>query len=135
MHNCVFADHSDILDKLAYLFERPVELQALIDRGFELVHSRHTMKHRNQVLQWLTLLQEVKPGENIVQTTPFEPLTIAGNVPSQRRDSISIHLSLIEQGDRKLRGGTMKVHINCISNVCTTTALCQSRCCGWLSVL
>jgi len=118
MQNCVFADHRDILDKLAYLFERPGEFQALIDRGFELVHSRHTMKHRNQVLQWLTLLQEVKPGENIVQTTPFEPLMIASNVPSQRRDSISIHLSLIEQGDRKLqRGdyeGAYQLYLQCL---------------------
>jgi hypothetical protein len=118
MHNCVFADHRDILDKLAYLFERPEELQALIDRGFELVHSQHTMKHRNQVLQWLTLLKQVKPGESIVQTTPFEPLTIADSVPSRRTDSISIHLSLIEQGDRKLqRGdyeGAYQLYLQCL---------------------
>src|SRR5258708_902923 len=55
MKNCVFGDENDVLEKLGYLLERLNELEAVIDAGYELVHARHTMKHRDQVLQWYSL--------------------------------------------------------------------------------
>jgi hypothetical protein len=76
MKNCVLVDETDILEKLGYLLEHRDELQAVIDAGYKLVHSRHTMKHRDQVLQWYRLNKNLASNQKIIQTNPFEPLLI-----------------------------------------------------------
>src|SRR5262249_10141164 len=77
MVNCVFADETDVLDKLEWLFERPDELARITSAGKQLVDSQHTMQQRDQVFQWFTLHKKLKPGEKIVQAAgPFAPLTI-----------------------------------------------------------
>lgn len=89
MKNCVFADENDVVEKLGYLLEHHEELQAIIDAGHELVHSRHTMKNRDQVLQWYRLNKNLESNKKIIQTNPFEPLQIVNS--SSGRETMHIH--------------------------------------------
>lgn len=110
MKNCVFADEHNVLDKLEYLFRSPDELNAIIDAGYQLVHSRHTLQHRDQVYQWYKLHQSLQPGQRIVQPSPFEPLEITSEAPTAVRSHVSNggHLALLRQGDEKLWAGSFQ---------------------------
>lgn len=77
MHNCVFTDSVEIIDKLDYLFEHRNEFGEIIQNGYDLVHARHTLAHRNEIYQWYTLNKIRKPKERIVQPGPFQPLALA----------------------------------------------------------
>src|SRR6266849_1343399 len=57
MRNCVFADEQDVLDKLNYLFRNPDVLNSIINAGYQLAHSRHTLKRRDQIFQWFKLYE------------------------------------------------------------------------------
>jgi hypothetical protein len=76
MRTCVFADESDVVDKLDHLFAHPEELAAITGAGHELVHSRHTAAQRDQIRQWLDLTRGLRPGQRVIQTGPFDPLTV-----------------------------------------------------------
>jgi hypothetical protein len=108
MKNCVFADEHDVLDKVGYLLDNPAELARITRAGHDLVHTRHTAAQRDQVLQWLRLKQRLQPGERIVQTNPFEPLTIVSEgsaVETSHIISNGLHLSLVQDGNRLLWSG------------------------------
>jgi hypothetical protein len=76
MQNCVFADKSDVLEKVTYLLDHRSELDRLVQAGQDLVQLRHTMRSRTQVADWLTLHKEQRPGQRIVQKDPFGPLEL-----------------------------------------------------------
>jgi tetratricopeptide (TPR) repeat protein len=100
MVNCVFATESDVIDKLQYLSADPDKLEGIVDAGYRLVHSQHTIEHRNQLRQWFDLRTRLKPGEKIIQPELFAPLTIArAAVPSPRFASNGLHIDLLRQGD------------------------------------
>jgi hypothetical protein len=110
MKNCVFAEPGDIVDKLDYLLSHPDELQRITDAGHELVHSRHTLRQRNQILQWLELNRRLRPGERIVQPGPFAPLCVASRAAPGAAQHVHVrcrglHLQLIEEGDRRFAAG------------------------------
>jgi len=108
MKNCVFADEHDVLDKLAYLFQNPDELNDIISAGQQLVQSRHTIKHRDQIFQWFSLHKKLKTNQKIVQLNPFEPLTVvekSSGIGNSHFISNGLHLALLRQGDEKLWGG------------------------------
>ena len=110
MQNCVFADELNVLDKISWLFENTETLARITRAGHDLVHSRHTFKHRNQVFQWLRLHQNLKTGERIVQTNPFEPLSIvrADSEPGTYHViSNGLHLSLIRKANQFLWSGEL----------------------------
>ena len=71
MKNCVFATASDLLDKVDYLFRNQDKLAALINAGHDLVHSHHTIRNRDQILQWLMLHKDLSPGHRIVTGRAF----------------------------------------------------------------
>ncbi|MEO7145553.1 MAG: glycosyltransferase, partial [Bryobacteraceae bacterium] len=102
MENCVFADERNILDKLQFLFKNPANLEKIIENGYELVHSRHTYKQRDQVYQWFNLQKTLKTGQRIVQPNPFEPLCVVDDsqigVKRQYRAFDGLHLDLLRQG-------------------------------------
>ncbi|MBW4619767.1 MAG: glycosyltransferase [Cyanosarcina radialis HA8281-LM2] len=105
MQNCVFADESDILDKLDYLFKNPDELARITDSGYQLVHSQHTLKQRDQILQWFNLHKHLKPNQKIVQTNPFGDLTVvdkSSGIESSHIICNGAHLVALRQGDEKL---------------------------------
>lgn len=108
MKNCIFAEEGDVLDKMGYLFKNLDELRAITDAGHDLVHSRHTLKQRDQILQWYTLQNTLKPGQRIIQPNPFEPMTVISESsvaqPYYLRAD-GAHLQLIRQGDDKLWAG------------------------------
>jgi hypothetical protein len=108
MVNCVFADEHDVLDKLEFLFKQPEQLRKITAAGHQLVHSQHTHKHRDQILQWFNLNKALGNHEKIVQTNPFAPLTAISKVPQKTyADSpeIGAHLQLLREGDEMLWAG------------------------------
>ncbi|MBG1245353.1 glycosyltransferase [Nostoc sp. NZL] len=108
MQNCVFADENDVLDKLDYLFQNPEELEKITNTGYQLVHSQHTFKQRDQIWQWFNLQKALKPNQRIVQRSPFEPLTIVDSSSEIKNLHIVVNPSdrvLLRQGDEKLWSG------------------------------
>lgn len=124
MANCVFADGHDILDKLAYLFANRDVLDRMIDAGHQLVHSRHTLKHRDQIVQWFKLKKYLKASQRIVQDGPFAPLRVvdsSAGLASSHIVSNGLDLMLLRQGDKKLwRGdyaGAESLYLKCLNYV------------------
>lgn len=108
MENCVFVDEHDVLDKLDYLFQNLDELKRITNAGYQLVHSRHTLNQRDQIFQWFNLSKNLKPNQKIVQTNPFEPLTVVEKSSGIKNSHIicnGLHLALLRQGDEKLWAG------------------------------
>jgi len=108
MENCVFAEGADVLDKLAFLFAHPDRLQAITDAGSQLVHSRHTSKQRDQVLQWFTLRKTLAPNTKIVQPNPFGPLSVVGEAVRTANNHLPAAgslLDLLREGDELLWKG------------------------------
>lgn len=108
MENCVFADERDVLDKLSHLFKNKHELEKVINAGYELVHSRHTLKQRNQIFQWFNLYKNLKSNQKIMQANPFEPLSVSEKSSAIKKTHIicdGLHLGLLRTGDEKLWAG------------------------------
>jgi len=108
MKNCVFADERDVLDKLDFLFENPNVLDEITDAGYQLVHSRHAMAHRNQIFQWFDLHRNLKPGQKIIQRDPFGDLGVVednAGVGNSHVISSGEHLRLLRLGDENLWAG------------------------------
>lgn len=93
MQNCVYVDEHNVLDKIAYLFHNPGELQRITDSGYELTHSHHTLKQRDQIYQWLLLYKQLQPGKTIIQANPFGNLAIVNNTDKYK------HFYVIANGD------------------------------------
>ena len=108
MRNCVFADQHNVLEKVGYLFAHPTELAAIASAGYELVQRSHTMKQRDQLLQWYKLHKTLQADQKIVQPGAFEPLTVVSrdsNVSSGHIISNGQHLVHLYQGDEQLSKG------------------------------
>jgi hypothetical protein len=108
MKNCVFADAHTVLEKLDWLFNNPATLDNIINAGHELVHSRHTMRQRDQIFQWYTLDKQLTAGQKIVQDNPFEPLVVveeSSGRKSRHIASAGLHLVLLRKGDENLWRG------------------------------
>jgi Glycosyl transferases group 1 len=108
MRNCVFADETDVLDKLNHLFRNEDQLNAIIDAGHRMVHSRHTLKQRDQIYQWFILQKTLQPDQRIIQPNPFEPLQIVEKSSGVRTGHVisqGMHRTLLQQGDEKLWNG------------------------------
>jgi hypothetical protein len=106
MINCVFADEHDVTDKLEHLFRQREELAVITQAGHLLVHSQHTWMQRSQIRQWYDLRQTLPAGRRIVQSSPFEPLTVTPSGTSSRHIAgDGQHLQLLRQGDDCLRAG------------------------------
>jgi tetratricopeptide (TPR) repeat protein len=105
MQNCVFADEHNVLDKIDYLFQNQDELESIINAGYQLAHSRHTLKQRDQIFQWFNLHKNLKPHQTVIQTSPFEPLIVvektSGVINSHIRCN-GLNSMLIHQGDKEL---------------------------------
>jgi hypothetical protein len=116
MDNCVFADEDNVVDKLEYLFAHPEEIGRITAAGFQLVHSRHTLKHRPQIHQWFTLNRDLQPGEKIVQSGPFGDLLKVesdGQRESHHVVGRSSDRALLKQGDRFLEEDRLEDATSC----------------------
>jgi Glycosyl transferases group 1 len=108
MVNCVFADDQDVLEKLDYLFKNPQELERITHAGYELVHSHHTLKHRDQIYQWFTLQRNLESDQKIIQTGPFQSPSVVQKESGYKTTHIisnGLHLKLLRQGDELLNKG------------------------------
>ena len=108
MHNCVFVDESDALDKIDFLFHNEDVLQRITIAGHELVRSRHLSENRSQIFDWFTLRKTLKPGERIIQRSAFERLEVveisSGKVNLHTR-SDQVDRVLLRCGDDRLWNG------------------------------
>ena len=108
MENCVFADETDVVDKLDYLFANKDILTQITNNGYQLVRMRHTVKQRNQILQWFQLYTTLKPGQRIVQTGLFDDLRIvdaSSGIKNRHIMSGGLDRILLRQGDLELWTG------------------------------
>jgi hypothetical protein len=107
MRNCVFADETTVLDKLDYLLEHEEELIGIIQAGYEFVHSHHTLRQRDQILQWYYLNKNLRAGEKIVQKNPFGRLAVDDGTSgrSNHLTGQGGHLTLLQKGDAALWAG------------------------------
>jgi tetratricopeptide (TPR) repeat protein len=102
MENCIFAEATDVVDRVEHLMTRPDELARITNAGFDLVHSHHTMRQRSQILDWFNLNRTAGPNQRIVQRDPFGSLALMGEHETQPSWRVSSHNS-----DRSfLRKGT-----------------------------
>ncbi len=123
MVNCVFADEHDVVDKVLTLFRTPEALDDITRAGYQLVHARHTLRQRSQILQWVLLRRRLQPHERIVQVNPFDPLAIvpasAGASSHIRGDGL--HLALLRDGDLHFRrgryGDAARLYARCINYI------------------
>lgn len=125
MVNCVFAGQSNILEKLEYLSTNPDRLAEITDKGYALVHSRHTHRERRHFLDWLNLSRSASNGQRIVQSDPFAPLSLTVGKEGERVSifrSESLHLAECSAGRRYLRAGRYREAREAFQN-----------CIGWLS--
>ena len=106
LENCVFADESDVIDRLDWLFANPDAMQRITEAGHALVHARHTLDHRPQILQWLQLHHSLRPGQRIAQPGPFADL-IATDRPAPAAGAVGAGLDrpLLRQAERALQRG------------------------------
>jgi hypothetical protein len=105
MVNCVFADASDVLDKLEYLFQNQDIAAKIAHAGHDLVTSRHTIKHRRQIFEWFSLYKNLENDQKIIQQNPFEALAVvqkSSGLGNAHIISNAAHLALLDQGDQKL---------------------------------
>jgi hypothetical protein len=77
MVNCVFAEATDVVDKLDHLLRNPDELDRITRAGHRLVHDHHTVTSRDQVLQWFELVREHGTGVRLRQSWPDGGLHLA----------------------------------------------------------
>lgn len=108
MENCVFADEKNILDKIDHLFKNKNELEKIIENGYQLVHSHHTLKQRDQISQWFHLNSNLKSNQEIVQINPFGSLQIVDKSVNFKKPHLVCHgldLELLRKGDEKLASG------------------------------
>ena len=85
MKNCVFADETDIVNKLCFLFENRDRLAEITEEGYTLAHNRHTYRNRPQFFQWFQLKQSIPAGYRIIQTGLDEPLQAVPETYRQTR--------------------------------------------------
>jgi hypothetical protein len=109
MQNCVFATEHDVLDKLGYLFSNRDVLESVSRAGHDLVHSRHTLRCRDQILQWFILHKSRLPHQRIVQTGPFGSLAFEDQRSGVRHSHCSsdcVDRTLVRAGYLLLRKGS-----------------------------
>jgi len=124
MVNCVLAEEHDVLDKLSFLFQNPDELERIIQAGYDLVHQHHTIKQRDQILQWYELNKILQPHEKIVQPGPFEPLRVVDRSYGRGASDLvpeGLHLQILRQGDRLLGqhdyAGAERCYLRCLQHI------------------
>jgi len=124
MKNCVFADEKDVLDKLSYLFQHRDELESITKAGHDLVQANHTMRNRDQLLQWFNLRRNLGPGQEIVQPGPFEKLRVidkSASRPAAHFMCGGSHLALLRLGDEHLAARRYKeareTYYKCLSTI------------------
>lgn len=109
MENCLFATADDINGKLEYLFENREQLSKIIDAGYNLVQTKHTLKQRTQIYDWYVLSKKITANQKIVQPNPFGPLELVDItetlVPEYIRGN-GINQKLLSQADAKLNEGS-----------------------------
>ena len=124
MINCVLADEHDVLDKIDWLFQNPDKLNTIMDAGYKLAHSRHTMEHRDQIWRWFELHKNLRSDERIVQPDPFgAPVVVPQRSGTRTAHILSdgLHLNLLRQGDQGLWNGRYeeaeRLYLRCASYI------------------
>jgi tetratricopeptide (TPR) repeat protein len=120
--NCIYADEHDVLDKMDHLYKHRDDLEKVITAGYELAHSRHTMKQRDQIFQWFNLHRNLKPGQRIVQPNPFQPMIVVdekSQIYNGHFIGPGLDRTLLREGDQRLWAGKYeeaeKLYLKCLN--------------------
>ena len=122
--NCVFADENDVVEKLELLYGDLEKLSALVQRGHELVKSRHTLTSRGQIFEWYRLRMRMLSNERIVQPNPFEmPMLVQAesSLYTYHVRSNGEHLQWLRAGNQLLAAndvaGAEAAYVSCINSM------------------
>ena len=122
MRNCLFLEEADAVEKLAWLLSDEAEITRITRAGHELVHSRHTSRHRNQIREWFELQQGLSPSEKIVQLNPFDAPVVTSR--SSGMETVhgrggGLHLQLLADADAALQAGDYllaeQLYLRCVN--------------------
>ncbi len=108
MENCVFADAGDVVDRLDHLLADEERLGEITRAGHDLVNGRHTLAHRPQIREWLTLRHAMESHQRIVQDGPFGSLRLSGRSTGERSAHVvadGLDRQLLRRGDAHLWRG------------------------------
>jgi tetratricopeptide (TPR) repeat protein len=124
MENCIFADEHNVTAKLEYLFNNQVELLRIIENGYNLVQTRHTLKQRSQIFEWYSLNKNLAPNQKIIQPGLFEPLRLvekSSNDINSHIVSNGLITILLKKGDEQLAMGEIdeaeKSYLACLQYI------------------
>ena len=115
--NCVFADESDDLDRVDYLFSRPAELAEIIAAGRALVLKNHALESRSQVRQWYNL-RKSGGGSKTIQDGPFGDLRLANPASAQHTRFVvsgGVDRLLLQQARQALAENRLGERPKCLS--------------------
>jgi hypothetical protein len=116
MRNVVFADKHDVVDKVMHLRRNADDLRRIILSGHDLVHTRHTMRNRSQIYDWVRLRKQASAaGARIVQPDPFGALVLQPTGSEQPRSlhvqGRGAHLVAIAETVRRLDTGPFEAAV------------------------
>jgi hypothetical protein len=116
MRNAVFADKHDVVDKVLHLSRNADDLSRIIKGGHDLVHSRHTIRSRSQIHDWVALHGKASAtGARIVQPDPFGQLVLQPSGSVQPRslhvEGRGAHLKAIAETLQRLGAGGLDVEL------------------------
>ena len=122
MRNCLFLDEADAVEKLAWLLSDEAEITRITRAGHELVHSRHTSRHRNQIREWFELQQGLSASEKIVQLNPFDAPVVtsrSSGMETVHGRGSGLHLQLLAEADAALQAGDYRLaeqlYLRCVN--------------------
>lgn len=108
--NCIFATPETIVSKVSYYLENPAAMEEITRKGYELIHEKHSLNQRTQILDWYTLTKKKSANQRIIQKGAFESLELTDAESGQQNfhfynaafwQELSRHDHLIVNGDIK----------------------------------
>jgi hypothetical protein len=105
MKNCLFVDENNVVEKIDYLLDNVDLLKTVAKNGYDLVQSRHTLRHRPQIWEWFNLNKYLQAGQKIVQVGLFDSLQAVdrnSHIDNFRLKANVLDQKLLKEGDRLL---------------------------------
>ena len=119
--SCIFADERDVVDKLHFLLSHPDKLNEITAAGYRLIQERHTLRQRDQILQWLHGYKHRPKDYVIAQPDPFGPPMFVERAQLLNQAHIlsgGLHISLLQQANAHFFGGEFeeaeRLYVRCL---------------------
>jgi len=108
--NCIFVDADNVVDQVEAYLTDDAARETLTEAGYRFVRDRHSIKQRNQIIEWYRLRSRQSPDESrIVQTSPVDPLILrpGGKNPAPGWDERNPLEKIVDEAYRQLLAGSV----------------------------